>query len=101
MSKFKICIIEDEDSIREVISEDLVDAGFEVVSFSNGSDCIKYLESSLFDICVVDIRLPDIDGLNLIRIIKERIPRVGILTMTAYGSIDTAVEAMRLEPSTI
>lgn len=96
MNKINICIVEDEEIIRVTLSDELTDEGFEVVSFANARDCINYLQNNSTDILITDLRLPDINGLELLRIVKKQNPNLETLVMTAYGSVDTAIEAMKI-----
>jgi DNA-binding NtrC family response regulator len=96
MNKISIVIVEDEDIIRITLSDELIEEGFYVVSFSNAKDCLKYVKSNSFDIIITDLKLPDINGLELLKILKENLPHIEMLVMTAYGSVDTAIEAMKI-----
>ncbi len=96
MNTFKICLVEDEEIIRITTADELSDEGYEVVSFPNGMDCITYLNKNTADIIITDLRLPDLHGLELLKQVKEKHPNIGILVMTAYGSVDTAIDAMKI-----
>lgn len=96
MGKLKICIVEDEDLIRITLCDELLEEGFDAVSFVNANDCLNYIENNLVDIIITDLRLPDINGLELLSKIKVKHPKIEMLVMTAYGSIDTAIEAMKI-----
>jgi len=96
MNKLNICIVEDEEIIRVTLADELTDEGFEVVSFANARDCINYLQNNYTDIIITDLRLPDINGLELLNIVRKHHPYVEMLVMTAYGSVDTAIEAMKI-----
>ena len=96
MNKLKICIVEDEEIIRITLSDELIENGYEVVSFHNASDCLNYIDKNLIDIIIADLRLPDLNGLELLKKAKEKQPHIEMLVMTAYGSVDTAIEAMKI-----
>lgn len=96
MKEFNICLVEDEEIIRITLSDELKENGYEVVAFSNAKDCLLYAENNPIDIIITDLRLPDMNGLELLQNLKKIQTQVGILVITAYGSIDTAVQAMKL-----
>lgn len=96
MNKFSVCIVEDEDIIRITLNDELTEEGFDVVSFENANDCLNYIENNSIDIIISDLRLPDLNGLELLRKVKEKQPKTEILVMTAYGSVETAIEAMKI-----
>lgn len=96
MNDFKICLVEDEDIIRITIADELADEGYEVISFSSGRECAEFLKNHTADIVVTDLRLPDMHGLELLKEIKKLHTNIGMLVMTAYGSVDTAIEAMKI-----
>ncbi len=96
MKEFNICLVEDEEIIRITLSDELKDNGYEVVTFSNAKDCLVYADSNPIDIIITDLRLPDMNGLELLQTLKKIQPHMGILVITAYGSIDTAIQAMKL-----
>lgn len=96
-NKGKVVLVEDNDSNREAISRALEKVGFHVISFPLGEPAVKYLSESLEPTVVVsDIRLPDTSGIDLLKKIKEVKPDIGIILITGYGSIEDAVEAMKL-----
>jgi DNA-binding NtrC family response regulator len=96
-NKGKVVLIEDNDSNREAISLALEKVGFSVISFALGEPAVKYLSESLGPTVVVsDIRLPDLSGIDLLKKIKGVKPDFGVILITGYGSIEDAVEAMKL-----
>ncbi|MDI6744446.1 MAG: sigma-54 dependent transcriptional regulator [Thermodesulfovibrionales bacterium] len=93
--KETILLIEDEKLMRVTIEDALRTAGYEVLSFETGAEALSSLKISPADVVVTDVRLPDIDGLNIL----EQITRMNdaqVIVMTAFGTIKDAVNAMRL-----
>lgn len=93
--KNSILLIEDEKLMRITLEDALKSAGYEVTSFETGIEALKALKTNSFDIVVTDIRLPDIDGFDIVREITP-VKDTQVIVMTAYGTIKDAVEAMRL-----
>jgi DNA-binding NtrC family response regulator len=91
-----ILIIEDDALVRRTLTSQLAKGGFEVFVAENGEDGIRAYVESNPDLVLLDIRLPDIDGLEVLRKIKERNRRAIILVMTAFDDMKTTVEAVKL-----
>ncbi len=90
-----IILIEDEKLMRVTLDDALKSAGYEVISFETGTEALSFLRDNSFDVLVTDVRLPDIDGIDILRQIT-RTNEAQIIVMTAFGTIKDAVEAMRL-----
>jgi DNA-binding NtrC family response regulator len=97
MESMKILVVDDEAPIREMIKKGLTQmGGFSVEVAQNGKEAIEKLEKDIFDLVLTDLKMPEMDGLELLKNIKGTRPEVMVILMTAYGSIETAVEAMRI-----
>ena len=94
MSK-RILVVDDEQSIRDIISEHLKQMGYTVVGAVDGQDALDLVEMELFDLYIIDIYMPRMDGLELMMRIKEIQPLAVIVIATGYSSIDIAVKAIR------
>ncbi len=96
MSKKKLLIVDDEEAMRHMLSSMLRKEDYVVTSASNGHDALKLMTEDVYDIMLCDIRMPQMDGLALLKEIKksgETAPP--IIMMSAYGTIDTALEAIK------
>ncbi len=91
----KILVVEDEDILRISIGDDLKDAGFEVSLSKSPLLALDLLEEE-FEVAIVDYKMPEMNGIELLKKIKERQNRCEVIIMTAFGTIQTAVEAMKL-----
>ncbi len=94
--KHRILIVEDDEIFLRPLRRTLEVASFEVLAASSGEDAIDLLKSDDVDLVLSDKRLPGIDGVELVRRIKTDHPDQAVVVMTAYGTIESAVEAMRL-----
>ncbi|MFH1115565.1 MAG: sigma-54 dependent transcriptional regulator [Pseudomonadota bacterium] len=92
----KILVIDDERSIREHLEMFLQEKGFEVLSAENGENGIGLICSEEPDILILDIRLPGMDGLEVLRRIKEGNHEVSVIMITAFHDMETTIQAMRL-----
>jgi len=93
----KILVVDDEAPIRDVIRKGLLQmGGYNVEVAQNGLEAIEKIEKDVFDLVLTDLKMPEMNGLELLKTIKGIRPEVMVILMTAYGSIETAVEAMKI-----
>ncbi|MCR4321221.1 MAG: sigma-54 dependent transcriptional regulator [Candidatus Brocadiaceae bacterium] len=93
--KNKILIVDDEKLMRVSLEDKLTKEGYAVTSLSNAVEGVKMLQSTNFDAVITDLRLPKMDGMDFLREIKKAYPDTVVIIMTAYGSIENAVTAMK------
>lgn len=96
MARAKILVVDDEPIKRSVLEDELRAAGYEVATASNSLEAQPYLKNAYFDVVLTDLRMPGQDGLSFLRDLKSRRPDQAVMIMTAYGTVETAVEAMKL-----
>ena len=94
MSKATILVVDDQDSIRHFVSKALEDDGYTVTTTGSMREARVALGHDLPDIAILDLKLPDGTGIELLREIKQMQPEIPIILMTAFGELETAVEAM-------
>jgi two-component system, NtrC family, response regulator AtoC len=94
MSTANILVVDDQDSIRHFVCKALEDAGFQVRSCGSVREARALIEQDMPDLALLDLKLPDGTGLDLLRDIKRTQPEVAVVLMTAFGELETAVEAM-------
>jgi len=93
----RILIVDDEKIKRITLADDLSAEGHEVVTAADGEEAWTQLQTAQFDVVVSDLKMPRLDGIELLKRIKQgRMADMAVIMMTAYGSIPVAVEAMRL-----
>lgn len=95
MKKNQILIAEDEDIARDNLEHILNKDGYEVTSVENGAKAVQLLKGGEFDLVITDLRMPDIDGIQLLDIVKEKYPETEVLVITGYATVSSAVEAMQ------
>lgn len=91
----RVMVVDDEESIREVLSNYLESLGYEVQTASDGQDALGKFEPGAYDLIVSDLLMPVVDGLELLRKVREKDRDVIFLMITGYPSIETAVEAIK------
>ena len=93
MNNARILIVEDDQSLSAMLAMQLKRRGHEVDAAKSGAEAVKKLGASSYDAVVTDLKLGDMDGLAVLKLVKERAPETEVLVMTGHGSIDTAVAA--------
>jgi two-component system response regulator AtoC len=91
----RILIIDDDDSLRESLELVLAAEGHEVVRAANAEEALSQLDAGPVDVVLCDLRMPGIDGMELLPQLARRLPEATLILMSAYGSSDLAIEAMR------
>lgn len=94
--KPRILIIDDEELVRDFISEVLIRMGFAPLAASSGEKGIEYLEKSEYDLIITDFKMPGVSGMEVLRKSMSLWPDCRVIMITAFGTIDHAVEAMKL-----
>jgi DNA-binding response OmpR family regulator len=92
----RVLVVDDEANVRQTLARILHQIGCEVTTAANGAEALQRLEAAPFDLVYLDIRLPGMDGLEVLRQIHDRYPQLAVVLLTAHASISSAVEAVRL-----
>jgi DNA-binding NtrC family response regulator len=92
----RLLLVDDEPSILNVLSTLLRAEGYEVTTAAGGDKALEILANQDFDLMLSDIRMSPINGIELLRKVRETKPNMGVIMLTAYGTIETAVEALKL-----
>lgn len=96
MEQFDFLIVEDDQRMRELLEELLLREGYNVEKAGDGSNAFDALHRKAFDIVITDLRMPDADGISILQKTKELYPDSLVIVITAYGTVESAIEAMRL-----
>src|SRR5262247_4550698 len=96
MSKARVLIVDDEKSMRDLLSITLEKEGYDVETAAGGESAIEMLHRETVDAVITDLRMPKVDGLQVLRAAKESSPDIAVIVITAVASTETAVEAMKL-----
>ena len=96
MSIEKILIVDDEMLVRNFLAETLRRKNLEITTAENGQKAISLLKNQHFDLVITDMKLPDLTGIEILKKAKELHPETMVIVITAFGTVENAVEAMRL-----
>jgi two-component system response regulator AtoC len=94
-TKSVILLVDDQDTIRFFLEKTLTQEGYETVTAKTGSEAVEKARQVMPDLVLLDLKLPDMDGLEVLQKIKEIFPEICIVMITAFGDIETAVSAMK------
>lgn len=95
MARLRILVIDDEAIMREYVEEALLRGGHEVDTAASGKEGVDSARKNLYDIVVTDLKMAPMDGLEVLKEIKKGSPRTHVIIMTAYGTVETAVAALK------
>ncbi|MCP4680859.1 MAG: FAD-dependent oxidoreductase [Desulfobacterales bacterium] len=94
--KFRVLVVDDELIVRDSLKEWLGDEGFTVDTAESGPEALERLAESQYHLMLTDIKMPGMDGVELLEKAKEALPDLTVVMMTAYATVETAVEAMKI-----
>lgn len=92
--KLKILVIEDDPTLIKLYERILLNDGHRVVSAESGSEAVNKLKDESFDLVCLDLKLPDMDGVDLIKLIKNKVEWIPVIIVTANPSLESSVEAL-------
>ncbi len=93
-NSFTVILVEDEAGTRATLCGILEDTGYEVIGLERGVEALEAIRGNHFDVIITDIRLPDVDGMDILELAKEINPDAAVIMMTGYASMETAVDAV-------
>ncbi len=91
-----VLVVDDEASVTDMLYEDLTEEGYDCITASTGGDALQRLAVNEADVALLDLRLPDLYGIEVLQEIKSTHPETAVIIITSYGDIETAVEAMKI-----
>ncbi len=94
--KNSILVVDDEDALRTVLSGELEGEGYEVHTAADGDDAINELQKAAFDLILLDIKMPRMNGFEVLKFIKERHPKSKVVMLTGFADLKNAIESKKL-----
>ncbi|HEY4643691.1 MAG TPA: response regulator [Bacteroidota bacterium] len=94
--KRKILVVDDEDALRTVLSSELVGEGYDVETAGDGDEAIKVVQTKPFDLVLLDIKMPKVDGFEVLRFLKSKYPQIKVIMLTGFADLKNAIESKKL-----
>jgi DNA-binding NtrC family response regulator len=94
--KSKILVVDDEDALRTVLSSELSSEGYEVRTAGDGDEAISGLQKENFDLVLLDIRMPRMNGFEVLKYVKEKHPKTKVVMLTGFADLKNAIESKKL-----
>jgi DNA-binding NtrC family response regulator len=91
----KVLLVDDEEEFVETLAERMRTRGMEVATTNSGADALERVDEEDFDVVVLDLKMPGIDGIEALKRIKRRRPDIQVVLLTGYATVDTGVEAIK------
>jgi len=96
MTKFRVLIVDDEPDFVETIVKRLKGKGLEAEGVLNGKDAIALLDKAEFDVCVLDVKMPGMDGIETLSEMKKKTPLMEVVMLTGHGSLESGIRGLQL-----
>lgn len=94
--KNRILVVDDEDALRTVLSSELEGEGYQVASAADGEEAIKILGGQAFDLILLDIKMPKVDGFEVLKFVKQNQPKTKVIMLTGFADLKNAIESKKL-----
>lgn len=94
--KGHILVVDDEDALRTVLSSELESEGYEVDMAADGDEAIDIVQKKQFNLVLLDIKMPRVDGFEVLKFIKEKYPHVKVIMLTGFADLKNAIESKKL-----
>jgi DNA-binding response OmpR family regulator len=91
----RILVVDDEITLRHFLRLNLQERGYQVDEAPDGQTALRLINQHVFDVALVDLRLTDMDGLDVVRHLRHTAPKTSVIILTAYATLDSAIEALR------
>jgi DNA-binding NtrC family response regulator len=95
-AKNRILVVDDEEALRIVLSAELEGEGYQVASAADGQDAINILATKEFDLILLDIKMPNVDGFEVLKYCKEHCPKTKVVMLTGFADLKNAIESKKL-----
>jgi len=96
MEKFKVLVVDDEEDFLETIVKRLQDRDLEVAGVESGEAALKLADSQDFDVVVLDVRMPGLDGIETLKELKKKKPLTEVIMLTGHASVESGIQGMQL-----
>ena len=95
MLSVKVLVVEDDTKMRKAIAKIMKKQGYKVTAAADGESGLKQAQQDNYDLAIVDLKLPGIDGLEVLRKLKAKDKTISVVMVTSYASVDSAIESLK------
>jgi len=93
--KSHILVVDDEEALRTVLGSELTSSGYEVSTASDGDEAISVIQNKKFDLVLLDIKMPHVDGFEVLKFIKKNFPKLKVIMLTGFADLKNAIESKK------
>src|ERR1700690_3550948 len=93
--KSRILVVDDEDALRSVLSNELVGAGYDVSTAADGDEAMSTVQNKKFDLVLLDIKMPRVDGFEVLKFIRKSFPAIKVIMLTGFADLKNAIESKK------
>jgi DNA-binding NtrC family response regulator len=95
-AKNRVMVVDDEEALRTVLSAELEGEGYQVASAADGQEAIDILTTREFDLILLDIKMPNVDGFEVLKFVKDRHQKTKVVMLTGFADLKNAIESKKL-----
>ena len=95
IDKNRVLVVDDEETLRIVLSDELAREGYEVTTATDGKEAIASIQTKKFDVAILDVKMPNVDGYEVLKFAKKNFPLVRVIMLTAHADLGSAIEAKK------
>jgi DNA-binding NtrC family response regulator len=95
-AKNRVLVVDDEEALRIVLSAELEGEGYQIASAADGQEAINILATKEFDLILLDIKMPNVDGFEVLKYVKEHCPKTKVVMLTGFADLKNAIESKKL-----
>jgi DNA-binding NtrC family response regulator len=96
MEGFRILVVDDEDDFRDTLVQRLQNRKMDVTGAENGEKALELIDKFLYDVVILDVKMPGLDGIQVLREIRQRRPSIEVILLTGHASVESGIEGMKL-----
>ena len=94
--KSRVLVVDDEEALRTVLGSELSGEGYEVNTASDGDEAISMVQNKKFDLLLLDIKMPKVDGFEVLKFVKKNFPAIKVIMLTGFADLKNAIESKKL-----
>jgi DNA-binding NtrC family response regulator len=93
--KSHVLVVDDEEALRTVLGSELANSGYDVSTASDGDEAISVIQNKKFDLVLLDIKMPNVDGFEVLKFVKKNFPKLKVIMLTGFADLKNAIESKK------